>query len=444
LELLKMRMPSFLQGKSALAGVSHGFLANLLIAGASLLTGIVTARALGPSGRGELAALTTLPTFLPYLLTLGVPNSLVFHLRHEPEHSGEIMGAGLLVGVVAGLFSIAVAIACTPFVLRELPVSLIPTACVAAVFTFFNVFILFLIASLQSAQEFSAYNAIRYAHPLIVLTITSGLALNGLLTPVLGAVIVLAAGLPGLVWSLVWVVRHFRPQLTNLRGSLNRLASYSIRSYSGDLTLAIATQIDRVIVVGIFSPRLMGIYTVAASLARLVGMFSNAVVPVLFPKAIGRPIAEVVEITSQAARITAVLVGITSVFLLVAGPTLMQQFYGAGFEGADAAFRMLVLEAAVSSIVQILAQAFMALGRPGLVTLQYGSGAIATVVLLLLLAPRYALEGTAAALLIATLIRLAVTYASFPLAMRTGAPKIWGNYERTYSTLKSALRSKGP
>ena len=47
-------------------------------------TGIITARALQPDGRGELTALILWPVFLSYLMTLGIPSSLIYALRRRP------------------------------------------------------------------------------------------------------------------------------------------------------------------------------------------------------------------------------------------------------------------------------------------------------------------------------------------------------------------------
>lgn len=62
------------------AGPRHGFRAVVqsigsksLILGLQAATGVLTARALGPAGRGELAAMILWPLFVASVTTLGVP-----------------------------------------------------------------------------------------------------------------------------------------------------------------------------------------------------------------------------------------------------------------------------------------------------------------------------------------------------------------------------------
>jgi len=200
-----------------------------------------------------------------------------------------------------------------------------------------------------------------------------------------------------------------------------------------------ATQVDKVIVVGIFAPSMMGIYVVALSLSRVVAMFPAAVVTVLFPKASGRSESDVIQITSKAAGGTTLLVGVSAIVLIAVGPALLRFFYGPEFEAASLAFRLLIVEAAIASVVQVLSQAFMALNRPGLVTLQYGSGVAVAVPLLFILAPKWGAEGAAAALLVASIVRLACTYWCFTGVMKIAAPKVLGEIGASISTIKNAM-----
>jgi O-antigen/teichoic acid export membrane protein len=238
---------------------------------------------------------------------------------------------------------------------------------------------------------------------------------------------------------LFWVFSRCKPAWRRWRAAARELASYSVRAYGGELLLGVANQVDKVIVVAIFAPAVMGIYIVALSLSRLVTMFPSAVVTVLFPKASGRSESDVMRITSQAAGATAVAVGLMAVVLMVFGPELLVLLYGSEFGRAALAFRVLVAEAALASLVQVLAQAFMALNRPGLITWQYGSGMVVAVPLLLVLAPLWGATGAAVALLLATVVRLACTYWCFVGVMKVGAPRMLGELGLSVASLKTAM-----
>src|SRR5205814_1192377 len=148
------------------------------------------------------------------------------------------------------------------------------------VFTVLGVLSQIMMAMLQAQHQFLAYNYIRFSQPVLQLLGMLTLAASGLMTPLAAALVVLLAGLPGLLWNFKWILVECRPRWTCWTASARRISSYSLRAYGGELLLGMATQVDKVIVVGIFSPAMMGMYVVALSLSRVVAMFPGAVVSV--------------------------------------------------------------------------------------------------------------------------------------------------------------------
>ncbi len=63
---------------------------------ANLVTGVVTARALGPSGRGVTVALTTVSQLTGFLFALGVAQSLSFFIARRPEQGASLLTTWVL------------------------------------------------------------------------------------------------------------------------------------------------------------------------------------------------------------------------------------------------------------------------------------------------------------------------------------------------------------
>jgi O-antigen/teichoic acid export membrane protein len=419
------RLLSLLRARSTFAAVSHGLAANIIVALANLATGIVLARALGAEGRGYLAALIALPSLLPAFLTLGLPTTATFELRTHPRDAGQMMGFAVAVGLAMSALGAIAAMLIAPHFLDKLPGELREPAVLLAGLTFPSVLITYLLAGLQAREEFGAFNAIRYLHPLLVLLATALLASTHALTPVTAALVVLSAGIPGLAWCGWWLVRSFRLSTSWSRATIARWLGYSVRVYTTDLLLAASTQIDKFIVVAVFAASMLGSYTVILNLSRLVGMFSSAVAIVLFPKASGRALPEVVDMTSRAAGATLLVALGLALPLLLFGRFLLRTVYGPEFDQGYLALQILVVEAIVASLAQVLSQAFLALNRPGLVSLQYFVGLAVAAPLLLVLAPRFGAQGAALALLAASCARLAAIYSCFAVGLGTRAPRIW-------------------
>jgi len=96
---------------SGLSAVMQSMGGRILFVLINAGTGIITARALHPAGRGELAALGVWPNFLGSLMTLGLPSALIFWSRAEPENKSSLMWASLPLTIVLGLLAMLIGIA---------------------------------------------------------------------------------------------------------------------------------------------------------------------------------------------------------------------------------------------------------------------------------------------------------------------------------------------
>ena len=402
------RAVALLRKRRGLQAVLHTLAANLLIQGINVGTGVLTARVLLAQGRGELAAIILWPQFLAYLLTLGTPVSLVYQIKRHPEMQGALTAAALLVGLVMGLAATLVGVIGIPIWLHQYPAADVRQAQVLMALAPISLVSVILLAASQAREAFAIYNFVRYLPPMLILLALALLAVGGRLTVATAAWSYMLAGLPVFAWNLWWVWRHLRPTLNGARDALHGLVQYGLRAWGSDLLGMIGGQLDRLLVVGLLAPADMGLYVVAQSLARLLSFVPNAVVPVLLPKAAGRTAQHALRTVRRAAVVTLVGTLAVAVPLLAGGGVLLRVVYGREFAEATAVFRLLVLEAVLSGVASVLSQAFLALGRPGTVTLLQGLALATVAPLLLVLVPWLGLIGAGAALLVSMTIRLLV------------------------------------
>jgi O-antigen/teichoic acid export membrane protein len=169
----------------------------------------------------------------------------------------------------------------------------------------------------------------------------------------------------------------------------------------------------------------MGTYVVALSLSRVLGIFQTSVVAVLFPKAIGRTPAEIVELTGKAARVSTLCATMIGILILILGRMALVLLYGHSYSAATPVLRVLIVEVVLGGLAMVLAQAAMALGRPGVVTTLQTLGLALTVPLMFLLVPRWGIMGAAFALLLSTCSRLLFMVLSFPRLLGIECPRLW-------------------
>lgn len=410
--------------RRGMRAVFHSILSKVLILGLQAGTGIVTARWLGPAGRGELAAMILWPLFIASVTTLGVPSSLIYYLRHRPELRAKLIAHGLCMAAVLGVIAALLGALILPWWLHQYARPIVLAAESFLITVPLCAVTLVGRAVLEASHEFSSSNAIQTLTPFVTLVGLLIFVSAHRMSPYTAAIAYIAASLPAFFYMLV---RVHRVGMTRSRFHLSivrQILGYGIRSYGVDVLGTLALQVDQVLVVSLLSPSAMGSYVVVLSLSRMLNLFQNSVVMVLFPKAAGRSTKEVLVMTGNAVRISGLVTALCGVFVCVGGPTLLRFLYGQEYVGAVGALRILVVEVVLSGATFVLAQAFMALDRPGVVTILQGAGLSLCVPMMLWLIPRYGIYGAAISLLASTVMRLILVCAGFRIFLKSTPPRL--------------------
>lgn len=429
------------------AATARTLFANVFILGINLATGIITARFLGSTGRGEQAAMALWVQFFAYAFTLGLPSAVLYNFRRHPEQTPQLFSGTLILGLLMGSVAALAGVIMIPvwlasgydpevaYYARWLML-VAPAALLSLVMTYM----------LRAREEFGVYNAVRYLQPFLTLLTLVCLALTGRLSPLNAALAYVLPVLPIFVYMLVHLWKACQPSLIGAREASRSLISYGLRSYGADVVGILTGRLDRALVVGFLGPASMGLYVVALSVSQMLDVFQSAVVSVLFPKAMGRTTPEVVALAARSARVSTFVTLLTAVVLALFGPWLMNLVYGAEFVEAVPVLRFLLAAVTFSGTTWVLSQAFMALDRPGLVTILQGLGLGLSVLLLVALVPRYGLEGTGLAIMISAGVRLALVLLCFPLVLKVRVPRLWPTRADLddISTLLSRTRERNP
>ncbi|MBE9029540.1 oligosaccharide flippase family protein [filamentous cyanobacterium LEGE 11480] len=415
------------KGESGAAAAVQTTFARVLFIVLNILTGMITARALGPGGRGEQAAILLWPQFLAYILTLGVPMALIYQVKKHPQQQSQIVSTALLLSALTGCFATIVGCFGMPIWLSKYPSDVIRSAQWFMLFAPVASMSLVCVSAMEAAEKFGAANRGRYLAPIITLIGLSGLVLTHLLTPTTAALTYSVAGLLTLFWLLRDLLLTFPLKFEGVGQNTKRLLSYGMRSYGIDLFGSVSGQVDRVLVVGMLAPALMGIYTIALSLSRMLSILHSSTISVLFPKTSAKPVAEVVAIVGKSARVSTFLTGMTALLVGLFGGEILILLYGDRFVGAVPIFRILLLQVVLSGLTWVLAQTFMSVGKPEIPMLLQGIGLLINVVMMVVLIPQFSLVGASISLLVSTMFRLGVVLACYPLVLKVSPPSLWLN-----------------
>lgn len=411
-------------GRSGKAAIVQTFLSKILILGANMATGIITARFLGAAGRGDLAVMILWPQFLAYLLTFGLPSALIYHIRSHQSEKSQLFSAAFWLGLVLGCLATGIGVIFIPQWLSQYPNSVIRSAQWFMLASPISLLSLIGASALESQEEFRAANYSRYSSPLLTLTVLLILLLTQQLSPFTAALAYMIPALVVFCWIIYTLKKYFNFTLDNLGVSYQKLINYGLRSYGIDLLKVLSGRIGQALVVSLLTPVDMGLYAVAISLSRLLNIFESAMITVLLPKTAARPIPEIVALTVKGARVTTFLTVICVAPLMLICPWLLTLLYGEEFSEAVPVFRILLIQVTIEGTAWVLAQTFIAAGKPGIVTILQVVGLSSNVPLMLILIPKYGLVGAGLAMLIATAIRFIFIMVSFPVILKLNPPSL--------------------
>ena len=109
----------------ASGAATSSLVATALIQVLNVVTGVILARTLGPSGRGELAAVILWPTMLWTVGNLGVVDSVTFHSARGSAPQRSIVSTSLAIALAQSAVLVAIGLVLVPLVLAKQEASVV-------------------------------------------------------------------------------------------------------------------------------------------------------------------------------------------------------------------------------------------------------------------------------------------------------------------------------
>jgi O-antigen/teichoic acid export membrane protein len=384
--------------------VSLTMITNVIIAAIGIATGLLSARLLGPTGRGELAAIQTWSILIASLALLGLPEAVVYFTSRHSDLAGRYLVSAVALILMGSSGFLILGWGLMPWLLRAQSGEVIDAA---QVFLVVMLLAFSLIGMphqvLRAVGAWRAWNLFRILPHLGWLTGLLGvLVFSSWATPValsrlyLGAHVVLIFPMAFLIWRCIR--RPFEMQIGLFRPFLN----YGLPSMLTILPQAMNLRLDQLLIAMLFEPRLLGLYVVAAAWSGAIAPIINAVGPVLFPR-LSKDADRTQQriLVSSVVRITSLVILILTVLLLVLTPFMVPFLFGSAYRDAVPAAQILVVAGAFGNLNLTLEDGLRGLGRPRQVLIAEVIGMAVTAVLLWLLLPLLNILGAAVASVVA-------------------------------------------
>jgi O-antigen/teichoic acid export membrane protein len=386
-----IRRPGMVQSVARTAGFN---VASVVAAG---LGGIVIARALGPTLRGEYAAITAWFGVALMVGGMGQPAALCFYVARDPENARSYVATARAMMLVTGGVTLAGGVLLSPIIGHGQPQVVAGYRIVfcASILAFVGAGYTF---SLQ-ARDLPNWNIVRVSQPVLSVIAIAVLWLLQVLT--LESALVVLAGT--MLIQLAWAYRCCRRvDLVPGRAKaamIRPLITYGAAQIAALTPAAVNAQLDQLILSQTVRAADLGRYAIAVSLTALPIPLVSAIGNTAFPRlASQRAVTGGPERLQRLAILGSVGIAVAILAPLAAiGYWLVPVVFGAAYRGAVPLMWILSPGAVFLACGQVVGDLLRGRGHPAVVAWAQGLAAVFTVVLLLVLLPLVGVYGAAIA-----------------------------------------------
>lgn len=372
---------------------------EFVIAILSFITGVLTARLLGPRDQGIFSLVTVLPTTLTMLTYLGLVQANVYFVGQD-ENSRRAMTANSL-WFAAGIGGItdAVMILGRDFITQTFfqgisPALFLAIACLAPVFLLDT----YLLAIVQGVERFDLFNFRRLLTPL--LTLVGTVLAVGLLGQGLRGAILVQSGV--ILATTSWLAFVFGRVIVPFSfGFDKKLAKdtliYGAKAYIQNLTIHLLYRADLYLLALFRGAEEVANYAIAMSLVRIIWYLPDSVGLVLFPRLARMSESSGRRFTVIVCRWTLLVTAGAALALAATGWVLIPFLYGADYSGALRPLLILLPGAVVMTAYKVVVRDFVSRDSQRMPILTSVMGLAVNIVLNLVLIPKFGTAGSALA-----------------------------------------------
>lgn len=372
---------------------------NTAAAAAAAASGLIIARTVGPTVRGEYAAVMAWFGVLLLVGELGQSAAVCFYVARDPVRARGYVATSRSMMTVTGALALAGGLLLAPVLGHGDPelAGAYRIAFGGSVIAFIGTSYTF---SLQ-ARSTERWNLVRISQPLLALAVVIVLLRCRLLTldTAIGTVLVTMTAQLG--YCYYWCVRsglapgRFQPRL------VGPLAKYGLTQLAAVTPTAVNNYLDQLVLSQLVPPADLGRYAIAVSVTLIPVPLVSAIGNVAFPRLAARRTAAADGRRMQlaAAAASAGLAAAILAPIALSAYWVIPAVFGPAYRGAVPLLWILTPGGIFLATGQVVGDLLRGLNRPGLVATAQGIAAVGTVILLLALLPS---TGVAAAAIAST------------------------------------------
>jgi O-antigen/teichoic acid export membrane protein len=391
--------------------ISITFGSTIVIIMANTVGGILTARILGPTGKGELTAVMLWPNIFASIGSLGMVESIAYFAgRERSQNLPSILSTGWLIASAQAVTLMLIGFLVMPGLMQQYSSLAVWTGRLFLLFIPLNLVTLYQRSIFHGRGLMAIYNALALIVNCGYVVILGALAVAGFLTVLTCTLALLFVQVILLAYELYWLGRKDWFHLARIF-PIRPILSYGLKAHIGNISSTLNLRLDQMLMAAILPPDVLGLYVVAVTLSNGVGLFSSAIALVTFPAMVSSGRNTQHKSFAKFMRLNFWVTAILAVAMLVLSPILTQVLFGQSYVGSVATCRILCVAAVFASMSSVLKSGLKGLGKPLISTYGELVGLVGTAVLLFALLPRWQMLGAAIASLIAYALSFSYMFA---------------------------------
>lgn len=361
----------------------------------SLVSGVLTARLLGPEGRGQVAGIQSWILTIAWLPAMGFGQAMVYFQSKGEAPPARVLSTTLVAIPVLGAVGVAIGQLALPL---GFSAQTSETLNLARIFLCTVPFILGTEAGwavLMANKRFAFLGIIRLLQPFLYVAILLFLWVFDDFTPF--SVLAAQAASYALTLAVAFIRLGYVVGLTKPKWSLARSGfSYGLRLQGVTLGSLVASRLDVMLLPAFVGATDLGYYAIAVNVASMVMTLFGSLQMVVFPVASGKEGGASIAIVERGVRLSLLGSAACVVVLAITAPWLISLVYGADFVASVGPMQLLLPGLVLWSATSVLAAGLQAVGRPGSASIAQLGGLVITVVGLAVSLTPFGIYGAAA------------------------------------------------
>lgn len=260
------------------------FLANFFTLLSGVVTSLLTAWALGPEGRGDLAVIVLYPNIVALIVGFGLPQAHRYILARDPENVSPLFSNALVFAAFAGILALAAAEFIVPSLIGARSETVMWLVRIYLINIPLALLYDLMAGMLEGSRQFKSAALARIIFFGIQLTAYLSLWTFGYLTIYTAAFTMIVAQAANTLTAIESVRRVLRPGWKPNWTIWKNTINYGLKYHLGTVTSFTTLRLDQMMLGGMATSVEIGLYVVAVRLSEITTVLASSVSEVLMPE----------------------------------------------------------------------------------------------------------------------------------------------------------------